>query len=133
MGTTYVNLGKKYNATILRSPFEVKRIFSKKRTELYRFLMADKWELRFGLRKPRSLRISCSWNSVRIFMGTLLPYVFLNKDSTDKIKRLDKTWKTACQKGGIGVKIFHDLRRTAVRKYGSGGDTGKGCHDDKRP
>ena len=46
---------------------------------------------------------------------TLLPYVFLNKDGTDRVKRFDKAWKTACKDAGIGVRIFHDLRRTAVR------------------
>jgi integrase len=52
---------------------------------------------------------------VRKKSKTLLPYIFLNKDGADKIKRFDKAWKTACQKVGVGVKIFHDLRRTAVR------------------
>ncbi|MFC1798467.1 tyrosine-type recombinase/integrase [Thermodesulfobacteriota bacterium] len=45
----------------------------------------------------------------------LLPYVFLNHKSDDKIKRFDKAWKTACKNAKIGAKRFHDLRRTAVR------------------
>ena len=45
----------------------------------------------------------------------LLPYVFLNEKVTDKIKRFDKSWKTACSKAGIGRRLFHDFRRTAVR------------------
>jgi len=45
----------------------------------------------------------------------LLPYIFLNREGDDKVKRFDKAWKRACKEAGIGVKIFHDLRRTAVR------------------
>ena len=45
----------------------------------------------------------------------LLPYVFLNHDTDDKVKRFDKAWKTACKDAGIGVRLFHDFRRTAVR------------------
>ena len=46
---------------------------------------------------------------------TLFPYVFLNDKKTDKIKRFDKSWKTACKDAKIGQRLFHDLRRTAVR------------------
>ena len=45
----------------------------------------------------------------------ILPYVFLNEDRTNRIKRFDKTWKTACGNAEIGARLFHDLRRTAVR------------------
>jgi integrase len=45
----------------------------------------------------------------------LLPYVFLNKDGTDRIRRFDKTWKKACKGSKIGIRLFHDFRRTAVR------------------
>ena len=48
-------------------------------------------------------------------LGIALPYVFLNEKGTDRIKRFDKAWKTASNKAGIGKRLFHDFRRTAVR------------------
>jgi len=45
----------------------------------------------------------------------LLPYVFLNKDDTDRIKQFNKAWKRACQDAGIGKRLFHDFRRTSIR------------------
>jgi integrase len=45
----------------------------------------------------------------------ILPYVFLNEGKIDRIKRFDKAWSTACDKAEIGTRLFHDLRRTAIR------------------
>lgn len=45
----------------------------------------------------------------------MLPYVFIIEYGTDKVKRFDRAWKKACREAGIGVKIFHDFHRTAVR------------------
>ena len=45
----------------------------------------------------------------------LIPYVFPNKDGNNKIKDFRFAWKKACQKVGMGKKLFHDFRRTAVR------------------
>ena len=45
----------------------------------------------------------------------LLPYVFLNRDGNDKVKRFDKAWNKACKDAGIGKRLFHDFRRTSVR------------------
>ncbi len=45
----------------------------------------------------------------------MLSYVFLNRKGDDRLKRFYKTWKKACSEAGIGVKVFHDFRRTAVR------------------
>jgi len=45
----------------------------------------------------------------------LLPYVFLNRYENDRVKRFDKAWKKACKDAKIGLRHFHDFRRTAVR------------------
>lgn len=47
--------------------------------------------------------------------SSLLPWVFLNKGGTNRIKQFHKTWHAACLKAKIGPRMFHDLRRTAVR------------------
>jgi len=63
--------------------------------------------------------------------GKILPYVFVNSDGTDKVKRFDRSWRSACVKAGfwewddmelpkekrrkVATRIFHDFRRTAVR------------------
>lgn len=33
----------------------------------------------------------------------------------EHIKRINTAWKTACKKAGLKGKLFHDLRRTAIR------------------
>jgi integrase len=33
----------------------------------------------------------------------------------DRVKRFDKSWKNACKDAGMGVRLLHDFRRTAVR------------------
>jgi integrase len=41
--------------------------------------------------------------------------VFTNRPGTDRIKRFDKAWKQACKDAMIGIRHFHDFRRSAVR------------------
>lgn len=44
-----------------------------------------------------------------------LPWVFLNAKGTDRVKRFYKAWRTACARAGFSGRLFHDLRRTAIR------------------
>lgn len=45
----------------------------------------------------------------------LCPYVFPNREGTDRMIDIRSAWYAACTKIGIGKRFFHDLRRTAVR------------------
>ncbi len=45
----------------------------------------------------------------------LLPYVFLNREGNDKVRRFNCVWDRACKEAGIGKRLFHDCRRTAIR------------------
>ena len=45
----------------------------------------------------------------------ILPYVFPNRRGDDKIKDFRFTWNKALKASGVQRKLFHDLRRTAVR------------------
>jgi integrase len=39
----------------------------------------------------------------------------LNARGTDRVKRFRKAWGSACRSAGLSGRLFHDLRRTAVR------------------
>jgi integrase len=58
--------------------------------------------------------IGSQWEA-RKSNSVMLPYIFLNRKGDNKIKRFDKAWERACKDSKIGKRIFHDLRRTAVR------------------
>jgi len=45
----------------------------------------------------------------------IMPYVFLNSNESDRVKDFSKAWHTACKKAQIGKRLFHDIRRTAIR------------------
>jgi len=38
-----------------------------------------------------------------------------NKNGADKIRDFRKVWRSACSEAGIGKRLFHDFRRTAIR------------------
>jgi len=48
-------------------------------------------------------------------LASALPFVFLNKKGDDRIDGFRKAWMSACKTAEIGLRKFHDFRRTAVR------------------
>ncbi|MFZ5572221.1 MAG: tyrosine-type recombinase/integrase [Thermodesulfobacteriota bacterium] len=53
--------------------------------------------------------------ALRKEMGVLCPYVFPNQFGRGPVKDLRGSWFKACKKAGIGRRLFHDFRRTAIR------------------
>ena len=53
------------------------------------------------------------WKKRRQDRGSC-PYVFVNRKGIDRNYRFDRAWETACKKSGVN-RLFHDLRRTAIR------------------
>lgn len=52
---------------------------------------------------------------VKVELNIESPFVFLNKNRTDRVKDIRGAWKSACIKAGIPNLIPHDLRRSTVR------------------
>ena len=47
--------------------------------------------------------------------GEIIPWVFVNPDTVDRIRYFRRPWIHACKQVGLDGRIFHDFRRTAVR------------------
>jgi len=47
--------------------------------------------------------------------GEIVPWVFVNPDTADRIRYFRRPWVHACKQVGLEGRIFHDFRRTAVR------------------
>jgi integrase len=58
--------------------------------------------------------LKLQWN-LRKRNGKLTPCVFPNESGDGRIKDFRSGWNTACRNLGVGKRLFHDLRRTAVR------------------
>jgi integrase len=65
--------------------------------------------------EPRTILIDSEMKGILSKQPKLCPYVFPNREGTGKIVNYYNTWRRACKAAGIGDKLFHDLRRTAVR------------------
>jgi len=45
----------------------------------------------------------------------IIPYVFPNSRGTGRMLDIRGSWFKACEEAGIGKRLFHDFRRTAIR------------------
>ena len=45
----------------------------------------------------------------------IIPWVFINPKTRDRIRYFRRPWIKACQQTGLSGRIFHDFRRTAIR------------------
>jgi integrase len=53
--------------------------------------------------------------SIQRERGEIIPWVFVNPDTGDRIHNFRKSWAEACKRTGLSGRLFHDFRRTTVR------------------
>ena len=54
------------------------------------------------------------------FVKVIMPHVFRTKEARTKLNGLTKHFKKTCKDVGIGIRFFHNFRRTAriaVKKW----------------
>jgi hypothetical protein len=49
------------------------------------------------------------------YVCIIVPYMFTNHTGTERIKRIEETWKLTCKDAKIGVRHFNDFRCNAFR------------------
>lgn len=59
--------------------------------------------------------LRAQWEARKGNGDKVLPWVFLNRNGIERVKRFEKAWEASCEKAEIGIRLFHDLRRTSVR------------------
>jgi integrase len=64
------------------------------------------------------------WNEKELEKGDH-NYVFLNKMRTGRILDFRGSWESACEDAGVGKRLIHDMRRSAVRNMVESGVTEK--------
>jgi len=47
--------------------------------------------------------------------GEIIPWVFINPETGNRIRYFRRPWIKACKQIGLDGRIFHDFRRTAIR------------------
>ena len=67
-------------------------------------------DLRVVLDSRKAYTKTCNRNLEKV-----IPFVF-HRDG-EQLKACERSWKSACVKAGMGDRIMHDFRRTAVRSF----------------